>query len=51
MLVNCKGKYLGKIVKRGHGRNLRKEYENLQNFALQKFVPLRYAPLSLAPVE
>ena len=36
-VCKLKGKYLGKIVKTGHGRNLRKEYENLQ--ILRKFLP------------
>ena len=35
--ANCKVKYLRKIVKIRHGRNLHKESENLE--ILQKFLP------------
>ena len=46
MFGNRKGKYLGKIVKIGHGRNLCKECENLQIvrkfLPRKKFIPLRY---------
>ena len=37
--ANCKRKYLGEILKIGHGRNIRKENDNLQIF--RKFLPCK----------
>ena len=54
MFLNCKRKYLGKIMKIGYGRNLRKECENhkfCESFSPYKFIHLRYALLALAPRE
>ena len=35
--ANCKRKYLGEILKIGHGRNIRKDCDDLQ--ILRKFLP------------